>query len=63
MLVKKKKARCFLKESSRALDGTELLTFGWIQQTPQSTHVGKIHRKFPGSEELDLDTTCKITVL
>ena len=39
MLVKKKKARCFLKESSRALDGTELLTFGWIQQTPQSTHV------------------------
>lgn len=25
--------------------------------------LGKIHRKFPGSEELDLDTTCKITVL
>ena len=23
----------------------------------------KIHRKIPGSEELDLDTTCKITVL
>ena len=25
--------------------------------------LGKIHRKIPGSEELDLDTTCKITVL
>ena len=39
MLVKKKKSRCFLKESIRALDGTELLTFGWIQQTPRNTHV------------------------
>ena len=30
-------SRCFLKEGNRALDGTELLTFGCIRQTPRST--------------------------
>ena len=42
-------SRCFLKEGNRALDGTELLTCGWIQQTPRSTHVLYLSVVYPST--------------